>query len=121
MRECAEWHAGEVAGQALSAGADEVERLTGELERLRGMATPDPTERCPVDPYAATVLGHRAQPTGDLAALARREAGPVTRRQWRGCSRCGRCFLLADTEALPGHGVTVDGVDRDCGTKGEGR
>lgn len=59
--------------------------------------------------------------SGDLAALARREAGPVTRRQWRGCSRCGQCFLLADTEAMPGHGVTVDGVDRDCGTKGEGR
>lgn len=31
MRECAEWHAGEVAGQALSAGADEVERLTRAL------------------------------------------------------------------------------------------
>lgn len=59
--------------------------------------------------------------SGDLAALARREAGPVTRRQWRGCSRCGQCFLLADTEAMPGHGVTVDGVDRACGTKGDGR
>ena len=84
--------------EALLAGADEIERLCEVVETLR-----------------------RTIDAGDLAGLARREAGPVTRRQWRGCSRCGRCFLLADTEALPGHGVTVDGVDRDCGTKGEGR
>ena len=41
---------------------------------------------------------------GDLAALARREAGPVMRRQWRACARCGREHWLADGEAVPLHG-----------------
>ncbi len=53
---------------------------------------------------------------GDLAGLARREAGPVTRRQWRACARCGQCFWLADDEAVPGHGVRdAWGADRACG------
>jgi len=59
---------------------------------------------------------------GDLAGLGRREAGEV--RRWRGCHRCGRCFLLADDEAVPGHGVRdAWGADRACGaavTVGEG-
>jgi len=68
--------------EALLEGADEIERLCEVVETLR-----------------------RTIDAGDLAGLARREAGPVTRRQWRACSRCGQCSWLADTEAMPPHGV----------------
>lgn len=79
--------------EALLAGADEVERLCEVVETLR-----------------------RTIDAGDLAGLARREAGPVTRRQWRACARCGQCFWLADDEAVPGHGVRdAWGADRACG------
>ena len=60
---------------------------------------------------------------GDLAALARREAGPVTRRQWRACARCGREHWLADGEAAPPHGwVDPWGAAKTCAavTVGEG-
>jgi len=60
---------------------------------------------------------------GDLAGLARREAGPVTRRQWRACARCGREHWLADGEAAPLHGwVDPWGAAKTCAavTVGEG-
>lgn len=99
---------GDAATQsALREGADEVERLTAVARGAQYR------ER----EALAVVAVLRARLDG---ALDERD-GVGTVRQWRGCHRCGRCFLLADTEAVPGHGVTVDGVDRDCGTKGEGR
>ena len=83
----------EATRAALLAGADEIERLCEVVETLR-----------------------RTIDAGDLAGLARREAGPVTRRQWRACARCGQCFWLADDEAVPGHGVRdAWGADRACG------
>ena len=84
----------------------EVERLTQELERLQGA-------RASATPPLS----------GDLAALARREAGPVTRRQWRACARCGREHWLADGEAAPLHGwVDPWGAAKTCAavTVGEG-
>ena len=86
--------------EALLAGADEIERLCEVVETLR-----------------------RTIDAGDLAGLARREAGPVTRRQWRACARCGREHWLADGEAAPLHGL-VDpwGAAKTCAavTVGEG-
>ena len=86
--------------EALLAGADEVERLCEVVETLR-----------------------RTIDAGDLAGLARREAGPVTRRQWRACARCGREHWLADGEAAPLHGwVDPWGAAKTCAavTVGEG-
>ena len=86
--------------EALLAGADEVERLCEVVETLR-----------------------RTIDAGDLAGLARREAGPVTRRQWRACARCGREHWLADGEAAPPHGwVDPWGAAKTCAavTVGEG-
>ena len=86
--------------EALLAGADEIERLCEVVETLR-----------------------RTIDAGDLAALARREAGPVTRRQWRACARCGREHWLADGEAAPLHGwVDPWGAAKTCAavTVGEG-
>ena len=86
--------------EALLAGADEIERLCEVVETLR-----------------------RTIDAGDLAGLARREAGPVTRRQWRACARCGREHWLADGEAAPLHGwVDPWGAVKTCAavTVGEG-
>ncbi len=86
--------------EALLAGADEIERLCEVVETLR-----------------------RTIDAGDLAGLARREAGPVTRRQWRACARCGREHWLADGEAVPLHGwVDPWGAAKTCAavTVGEG-
>ena len=86
--------------EALLAGADEIERLCEVVETLR-----------------------RTIDAGDLAGLARREAGPVTRRQWRACARCGREHWLADGEAAPLHGwVDPWGAAKTCAavTVGEG-
>ena len=86
--------------EALLAGADEIERLCEVVETLR-----------------------RTIDAGDLAGLARREAGPVTRRQWRACARCGRVHWLADGEAAPLHGwVDPWGAAKTCAavTVGEG-
>ena len=78
--------------EALLAGADEIERLCEVVETLR-----------------------RTIDAGDIAGLARREAGPVTRRQWRACARCGRKHWLADGEAAPLHGwVDPWGVTWAC-------
>jgi hypothetical protein len=86
----------EATRAALLAGADEVERLTRELERLQG-ARASATPPLP----------------GDLAALARREAGSA--HQWRQCRRCGRCFWLTPDESVPEHQAQVLGVERACG------
>lgn len=75
----------------------------------------DPMERCPIGTYAATVLGYGAQPVGDLAGLGARAAGAVTRRQWRQCRRCVRCFWLTPDESVPEHQAQVMGAERVCG------
>lgn len=50
-----------------------------EVRRALAQGDPgDPTERCPIGTYAATVLGYGAQPVGDLAGLGARAAGAVT-------------------------------------------
>ena len=109
------------------ARADDVERLdlalawsrccereaVGEVERLR--ARLDARERVERERVGAT------QPAGDLAALARREAGSA--HQWRQCQRCGRCFWLTPDEMVPPHGwVDPWGVKNMCAavTVGEG-
>lgn len=82
----------------------EVERLTQELERLQGA-------RASATPPLS----------GDLAALARREAGSA--HQWRQCQRCGRCFWLTPDEMVPLHGwVDPWGAAKTCVvvTVGEG-
>lgn len=91
----------EATRAALLAGADEVERLTRELERAQAAQAPQAPMPSP--------------PSSDLAALARREAGAVTRRQWRQCRRCGRCFWLTPDESVPEHQAQVLGVERACG------
>ena len=105
----------------LDARADDVERLNlalsfarcGEQEAVgdvaRLQARLDAWARAGRERVGAT------QPTGDLAALARREAGPVTRRQWRQCRRCVRCFWLTPDEAVPEHQAQVMGAERVCG------
>ena len=85
----------------LDARADDVERLNlrfarcGEQEAVGDVAR----LQARLDAWAQAGQGacRATQPTGDLAALARREAGPVTRRQWRQCRRCVRCFWLTPT------------------------
>ena len=123
---------GDAATQAaLREGADAVERLAavarGAQYRAREALAPVGVLRAWEDARADGAAHHDVLAAsvgaldgvgaaGDLAALARREAGPVTRRQWRACARCGRCFWLADTEAMPGHGVRdAWGADRACG------
>jgi len=55
------------------------------------------------------------------AGLGARSIGAAA-RQWRQCSRCGRCFWLADTEAVPAHQTSDDPrLARACGAvTGEG-
>lgn len=97
---------------ALERALDERDEAENRVENLEIALTIGPR----VDEMRAVLAG--AADLSDLTAFARREAGPVTPHQWRQCSTCGRCFWLADTEAVPAHRVAVLGVERACGWAG---
>jgi hypothetical protein len=120
--------ADDVEGAVARAGAVTAALRAGQYDRARALAA-----RYGADPALSD--GRRAEiaasvgaldgvgAAGDLAALARREAGPVMRRQWRACARCGREHWLADGEAVPLHGwVDPWGAAKTCAavTVGEG-
>lgn len=69
-----------------------------------------------VDVLAASVGAlNGVAAAGDLAGLGARAAGAVTRRQWRQCRRCVRCFWLTPDESVPEHQAQVMGAERVCG------
>lgn len=100
---------------ALDRALDERDEAENRVENLEIALT--------IGPRVDEVRAALAQATApDLAALARREAGSVTRRQWRACARCGREHWLADEEAAPLHGgIDALGAAWTCATAaGEG-
>lgn len=90
---------------------------TAEVERLaavaRGAQYREREARNEVEVLRAREDGAQAD-AGDLAALARREAGSA--HQWRQCRRCGRCFWLTAEESVPPHPTSDDPrLARACG------
>ena len=94
MRECAGWHEGEVVGQALSAGADEVERLGAALAMIeqddrqdaRDLARLHALVTC--EPEASDLHDHTACVVAEVERL-RRELASTEARLTAALHACG--------------------------------